>query len=84
MFIAGIIVAFVYDWRLTLVIISVSPLVVVAGALFSKLLIKGSTKGQTLYAGAGAIADEALTLYRTVVSFGTEQQEASRFYLSPY
>ena len=79
LFVVGVIVAFVYDWRLTLVIMSLAPLLVVAGANFSKMLITGSTQGQTLYAGAGGIADEALTLIRTVVSFGTQNQEVSRY-----
>jgi ABC-type multidrug transport system fused ATPase/permease subunit len=79
LFITGLVVALTYDWRLTLVIVSVMPLIVIAGALFSKLLIVGTTKGQTLYASAGAIADEALTLIRTVVSFGTQTKEVHRF-----
>ena len=81
MFFAGIIVALVYDWRLTLVIISVSPLVVIAGAWFSKFLITGNTQGQQLYANAGGIADEALTLIKTVISFGTQQQESRQWVL---
>ena len=54
------------------------PLIVTAGAAFNKLLVQGNTKSQKLYAGAGAIADEALTLIRTVISFGTQQRETER------
>ena len=79
LFITGIIVALTYDYKLTLVIISVMPLIILAGALFSKFLISGSTEGQTLYAHAGALADEALTLFKTVVSYGTQTQEVTRW-----
>ena len=94
MFVVGIIVAFVYSWKLTLVcrytvrashsccnrqvIIAMFPLLITAGAAFNKLLVQGNTKSQKLYAGAGAIADEALTLIRTVISFGTQQRETER------
>ena len=40
-FIAGYIVGFVYGWELTLVILSVSPLLILSGVLMSKVCIVG-------------------------------------------
>ena len=81
LFLTGLIIALVYDWRLTLVILSMAPLVIIAGAIFSKIMFLGSTRGQKLYAEAGGIADEALTLIRTIISFGTQNTEAARYVL---
>ena len=36
-FLAGFIIAFFYEWKLTLVIMSTSPLLAIAGFLFSKV-----------------------------------------------
>ena len=47
--------------------------------MFNKLLVQGNTKTQKLYATAGSIADEVLTLVRTVISFGTQHKEAERY-----
>ena len=52
---------------------------IMAGAMFNKLLVQGNTKTQKLYATAGSIADEVLTLVRTVISFGTQHKEAERY-----
>jgi ATP-binding cassette, subfamily B (MDR/TAP), member 1 len=78
MFFVGIIVAFVYNWELTLVILSTYPAMIISGAMFNKLLIQGSATSTKLYAAAGSIADEALSLIRTVVSFGTQDLETTR------
>ncbi len=78
-FLTGIIVALTYDYKLTLVIISVMPILVFAGILDSKFIISDLTRGQNLYANAGALADEALTLFKTVVSYGTQTREVTRW-----
>ena len=36
-FVAGIVIGFVYGWKLTLVIMSVSPLLVGCGVVFTKV-----------------------------------------------
>eukprot|EP00040_Diaphanoeca_grandis_P031275 m.186775 g.186775 ORF g.186775 m.186775 type:complete len:1305 (-) comp32280_c0_seq1:186-4100(-) len=79
MFLAGIIIAFVYSWKLTLVILSLAPFMAVGGALFGKMLEKFTTMGQKEYAEAGGIADEVLTLIRTVVAFDTAELEVTRY-----
>ena len=38
-FIAGFVVGFIYGWQLTLVIISVSPLLAISGAIMAKVSI---------------------------------------------
>ena len=78
MFVVGLGVAFWYSWKLTLVICSLFPLIITAGVALNKLLVQGNTKSQKLYADAGAVSDEAISMIRTVVSFGTQQLDSER------
>lgn len=58
MFLAGFIIAFVKSWKMTLVILSVVPLIGVSGALYSNILSSFTTRGQAAYAKAGSVAEE--------------------------
>lgn len=78
-FFVGIIVAFVYSWKLTLVVLSVSPFIMIGGALFARLSASGASDTLDSYASAGAIASEALSLVRTVTAFNGEETEAERY-----
>uniref|UniRef100_A0A8C0G9Z8 ATP-binding cassette sub-family B member 5 n=1 Tax=Chelonoidis abingdonii TaxID=106734 RepID=A0A8C0G9Z8_CHEAB len=62
-FTVGIVIGFVKGWKLTLVILSTSPLVFTS---FS-------------YAKAGAVAEEVLSSVRTVVAFGGQEKEINRY-----
>ena len=46
--------------------------------LANKRLVTRASKTEELYAAAGSIANEALTLIRTVISFGTRAREVER------
>uniref|UniRef100_A0A670JSL6 Bile salt export pump n=1 Tax=Podarcis muralis TaxID=64176 RepID=A0A670JSL6_PODMU len=73
-FICGFMLGFVRGWKLTLVIISVSPLLGV-GAAVAKL----TGRELKAYAKAGAVADEVLSSIRTVAAFGGERKEVARY-----
>uniref|UniRef100_A0A8B9KNC5 ATP-binding cassette, sub-family B (MDR/TAP), member 11b n=1 Tax=Astyanax mexicanus TaxID=7994 RepID=A0A8B9KNC5_ASTMX len=77
-FVCGFLMGFVRGWKLTLVIISVSPLIGVGAALMA--LVRTLT-GRELqaYAKAGAVADEVLSSIRTVAAFGGEKKEVERY-----
>ncbi|XP_076435094.1 ATP-dependent translocase ABCB1-like [Babylonia areolata] len=77
--IAGFIIGFYYGWKLTLVILAVSPLLVVSAALFGKLAASMTTKEMAAYAKAGAVAEEVFSSIRTVVAFGGQEKEAQRY-----
>ena len=70
MFLGGFVVGFVYSWKMSLVILSVTPILMVCGAFLGKLMADFSTKGQTFYAKAGGIAEEVISCIRTVAAFG--------------
>ncbi|XP_077115094.1 ATP-dependent translocase ABCB1-like [Ranitomeya variabilis] len=78
-FIAGIIIGFVNGWKLTLVILSVSPLLGISAAVWSKLLASFTTKELSAYAKAGAVAEEILTAIRTVVAFNGQEKALKQY-----
>uniref|UniRef100_A0A8C8B8E5 ATP-binding cassette sub-family B member 5 n=1 Tax=Otus sunia TaxID=257818 RepID=A0A8C8B8E5_9STRI len=71
-FLAGIIIGFIYGWKLTLVILSVSPLLAASAAVWS-------TVSLSAYAKAGAVAEEILTAIRTVVAFNGQQKALEKY-----
>uniref|UniRef100_A0A8C8RS07 ATP-binding cassette sub-family B member 5 n=1 Tax=Pelusios castaneus TaxID=367368 RepID=A0A8C8RS07_9SAUR len=78
-FIVGIVIGFVKGWKLTLVILATSPLVVISAAFCSKMIITLTSKELTAYAKAGAVAEEVLSSVRTVVAFGGQEKEINRY-----
>uniref|UniRef100_A0A8C3LLU7 Bile salt export pump n=1 Tax=Chrysolophus pictus TaxID=9089 RepID=A0A8C3LLU7_CHRPC len=73
-FVCGFLLGFISGWKLTLVIIAVSPLIGI-GAAVAKL----TGRELKAYAKAGAVADEVLSSIRTVAAFGGEKKEVERY-----
>src|SRR5579859_448281 len=69
----------VLNWRLTLFILLLAPLVAVAGALFGQQLRRLSTQVQDQLAEGTAMAEEALSGVRVVKAFTREGYEADRY-----
>ncbi|XP_064300530.1 ATP-binding cassette sub-family B member 5 isoform X3 [Phalacrocorax carbo] len=78
-FMAGIIIGFIHGWKLTLVILSVSPLLAASAAVWSTLLASLTAKELSAYAKAGAVAEEILTAIRTVVAFNGQQKALAKY-----
>uniref|UniRef100_A0A8C4US32 ATP-binding cassette sub-family B member 5 n=1 Tax=Falco tinnunculus TaxID=100819 RepID=A0A8C4US32_FALTI len=78
-FLAGIIIGFVHGWKLTLVILSVSPLLAASAAVWSTLLASLTAKELTAYAKAGAVAEEILTAIRTVMAFNGQEKALAKY-----
>uniref|UniRef100_A0AAY5K3J9 ATP-binding cassette, sub-family B (MDR/TAP), member 11a n=1 Tax=Esox lucius TaxID=8010 RepID=A0AAY5K3J9_ESOLU len=76
-FIFGFMVGFIGGWKLTLVVIAVSPLIGLAAGLMAVARLTGWEL--QAYAKAGAVADEVLSSIRTVAAFGGEDKEAERY-----
>uniref|UniRef100_A0A8D3B7B9 ATP-binding cassette, sub-family B (MDR/TAP), member 4 n=1 Tax=Scophthalmus maximus TaxID=52904 RepID=A0A8D3B7B9_SCOMX len=77
-FLASFVIGFTKGWKLTLVILAVSPALGVSAALFSKVLTSFTSKEQTAYAKAGAVAEEVLSAIRTVFAFSGQDREIKR------
>lgn len=79
MFFVGIIIAFIYGPLLTLVILSLSPLLIGGGAVFGKMAADSTGDGLGAYGSAGAIASEVLGLIRVVTAYNGQNSEADRY-----
>ncbi|XP_068529975.1 ATP-dependent translocase ABCB1-like isoform X1 [Anas acuta] len=78
-FVTGFIVGLVRGWKLTLVILAVSPVLGLSAALWAKVLSTFTDKEQAAYAKAGAVAEEVLGSIRTVIAFGGQEKEIKRY-----
>uniref|UniRef100_A0A8C1W2U6 ATP-binding cassette sub-family B member 5 n=1 Tax=Cyprinus carpio TaxID=7962 RepID=A0A8C1W2U6_CYPCA len=74
-FISGFIIGFIYGWKLTLVILAVSPLLAGSAAILATL----TSKELTAYAKAGAVAEEILVAIRTVVAFNGQKKAVEKY-----
>lgn len=79
-FITSFIIGFTTGWKLTLVILAVSPALAISAAFFSKVLASFTNKEQTAYAKAGAVAEEVLSAIRTVFAFSGQTREIERYH----
>ncbi|ETE63392.1 Multidrug resistance protein 1, partial [Ophiophagus hannah] len=78
-FLTGVIIGFAYGWKLTLVILSVTPLIAVSGGLWSYILSMLTTKELMAYAKAGSVAEEILSAIRTVIAFNGQKKAIARY-----
>uniref|UniRef100_A0A7N8XE83 ATP-binding cassette, sub-family B (MDR/TAP), member 4 n=1 Tax=Mastacembelus armatus TaxID=205130 RepID=A0A7N8XE83_9TELE len=78
-FFSSFIIGFFKGWKLTLVLLAVSPALGISAALFSKVLASFTSKEQTAYAKAGAVAEEVLSAIRTVFAFSGQEREIKRY-----
>ncbi|XP_029444667.1 multidrug resistance protein 1-like isoform X2 [Rhinatrema bivittatum] len=78
-FLAGFVIGFIKGWKLTLVILAISPVMGLSAAVWSKILTAFTNKELTAYAKAGAVAEEVLSAIRTVIAFGGQQKEIKRY-----
>lgn len=78
-FVVGVIVGFVYGWKLTLLVLGVTPVLLIAGAIFGNASADATGDGLGAYGEAGGIASEVLSLFRTVTAFGGQEEEARRY-----
>ncbi|XP_005393324.1 PREDICTED: bile salt export pump [Chinchilla lanigera] len=77
--ICGFLLGFFRGWKLTLVIISVSPLIGAGAAVIGLSVAKFTDLELKAYAKAGCVADEVISSMRTVAAFGGEKKEVKRY-----
>lgn len=78
-FICGIVIGLVKGWKLALVILSVSPLLAIAGGIMTYLITSTTNSELTAYAKAGSVAEEVLGAIRTVFAYGGQEKECNRY-----
>ncbi|KAG5044166.1 hypothetical protein AAZX31_03G204200 [Glycine max] len=78
-FFGGFVIAFIKGWLLTVVMLSVVPLVAAAGATMAFIIGMMATRGQSAYAKASHVVEETIGSIRTVASFTGEKQAVSSY-----
>ncbi|KAL2727033.1 multidrug resistance protein 49 isoform X1 [Vespula squamosa] len=78
-FISSIIISFIYGWKLTLVVLSCAPIIVIATAVVAKVQSSLTALELAAYGQAGSVAEEVLGAIRTVIAFNGEQKEVDRY-----
>jgi len=79
MLVTGMSIGFVFGWQLALVILAVTPLMAIVGAVFTKVMTDMTEVSQQHYAKAGGIASETLGAMRTVASFSQEESHLQQY-----
>ncbi|XP_007494388.2 bile salt export pump isoform X1 [Monodelphis domestica] len=75
----GFLLGFYQGWKLTLVMISVSPLLGIGATVIGLSVARLTGRELKAYAKAGSVADEVLSSIRTVAAFGGEKKEVERY-----
>merc|ERR1719229_1924328 len=70
---------FYLSWKLTLIVLSVLPIVVVVGRFYGQYYRKQSKINQDRLAEATTVAQESIALIRTVKSFSQEQYQTDQY-----
>ena len=78
-FILVLIVAFIYSWLLTLVILGVVPLIVLAGSFQVQVFTSHATKIKKELENAGKLAVDSIDHIRTVASLTIEDTFCSKY-----
>lgn len=78
-FIGGFIIAFTKGWLLTVIMLSIIPLLILAGATSSMAITKASSKGQTAYSKAASVVEQTIGSIRTVASFTGEKHSIAKY-----
>ncbi|KAK9282140.1 hypothetical protein L1049_005052 [Liquidambar formosana] len=78
-FICGYTVGFWRSWRVSLVVLSVTPLTMLCGIVYKAIYVGLTAKEEVSYRRAGSVAEQAISSIRTVFSFVAEDHLAARY-----
>ncbi|XP_048127329.1 ABC transporter B family member 11-like isoform X1 [Rhodamnia argentea] len=78
-FAGGFVIAFIKGWLLTLVMLTMIPLLVTAGAAMALIISKMASRGQSAYAKAANVVEQTIGSIRTVASFTGEKRAIANY-----
>ena len=81
-FIAGLIFAFIFCWKVSLVMLCLCPVIIALYIILAKTLKKGIIASRKIWEYAGGMAEEMIYNIKTVASFANFEYELRRFYES--
>ena len=73
-FITGMVIAFTANWKITLISLGISPLIVLVGRVKIKVMTGFSAKTDDAYKESGGLIGEAVNNMRTVASFSNQEK----------
>ncbi|XAR54796.1 Xenobiotic-transporting ATPase [Bertholletia excelsa] len=73
-FVIGFLIGFIRIWQISLVTLSIVPLIAIAGGLYAYIATGLIAKVRKAYVSAGGIAEEAIGNVRTVQAFAGEEK----------
>ena len=77
--VGGMIIAFYYTWKMSLVLMAISPVAIFGAWYFSYAASQASEETSKAYSKAGGTANESLSELRTVAALGAEERQASKY-----
>jgi ATP-binding cassette subfamily B (MDR/TAP) protein 1 len=77
--VAGMFIAFYYTWKMSLVLMAISPVAIFGAWYFSYASSQASGESSKAYAKAGGTASESLSELRTVAALGAEDRQADKY-----
>lgn len=78
-FIAGLIIAFIFSWKMAFVMVSILPLLIVIGAYMGIIIKRNTQQTQSALAHAGKISEQAFYGIRTVFAFHLQERFTKLF-----
>jgi ATP-binding cassette subfamily B (MDR/TAP) protein 1 len=78
-FLGGFGIAFWRSWKMTLVLMSVIPLITISSGIMNVINAKFQTRIQNLYSKSGNIAEESIAAARTITSFNAQEKVSKRY-----
>ncbi|KAL6733659.1 hypothetical protein Aduo_004290 [Ancylostoma duodenale] len=79
MFVASVIIAFIYEWRLALMMLGVAPSTCLIMSFMARKMTSTTMKELAGVGKAGSIAEESLMGVRTVQAFNGQQEMVDRY-----
>ena len=76
---AGCIIAFVSSWRITLIVLTLCPLMVAGAGMAMTSIMDSTEQSKKAFEGCGAVATESLAAARTVAAYGLQDAATDAF-----
>ncbi|ETV98506.1 hypothetical protein H310_08645 [Aphanomyces invadans] len=77
--VGGLVLAFYHGWQLSLVLLTLAPVIGISGYCMTKAITSAVQSGVDAYAEAGGIAEESLTNIKTVHMFNAMQSQGDKY-----
>lgn len=78
-FVSAFVIAFIRDWKLTLILSSIVPAMLLSTGFVSRFTEKFTKQSLSYYSDGGTLAEEVISSIRVTQSFGTQEKIAALY-----